>query len=36
MSAAYDIGAFEYGGGRMINIGTTIPIINYKIVLIDH
>jgi hypothetical protein len=34
--AAYDIGAFEYGVNRMINIGTTIPTINYKIVLIDH
>ena len=34
--AAYDIGAFEYGVGRMINIGTMIPTINYKIVLIDH
>jgi len=34
--AAYDIGAFEYGAGRMILIGTTIPTINYKIPLIDH
>ena len=36
MMAAYDIGAFEYGVNRMINIGTTIPTINYKLVLIDH
>lgn len=34
--AAYDIGAFEYGTGRLVNIGTTIPTINYKLVLIDH
>lgn len=34
--AAYDIGAFEYGVGRMILIGTTIPTINYKIPLIEH
>lgn len=37
MSAAYDIGAFEYGVGRMMILnGTTMPTINYKIVLIDH
>lgn len=34
--AAYDIGAFEYGLNRMLRIGTTIPTINYQIVLIDH
>lgn len=34
--AAYDIGAFEYGANRMMRIGTTIPTINYQIVLIDH
>lgn len=34
--AAYDIGAFEYGINRMMRIGTTIPTINYQIVLIDH
>lgn len=34
--AAYDIGAFEYGVNRMVRIGTTIPTINYKIILIDH
>lgn len=34
--AAYDIGAFEYGANRMMRIGTTIPTINYQIILIDH
>jgi len=34
--AAYDIGAFEYGLNRLVKIGTTIPTINYKVVLIDH
>lgn len=35
--AAYDIGAFEYGVGRMMILnGATMPTINYKIVLIDH
>jgi hypothetical protein len=34
--AAYDIGAFEYGVNRMVRIGTTMPTINYKIILIDH
>lgn len=35
--AAYDIGAFEYGVGRLMRINDTIlPTINYKVVLIDH
>lgn len=35
--AAYDIGAFEYGVGRMMILnGTTMPTINYRIPLIDH
>ena len=34
--AAYDMGAFEYGLNRLVNIGTTVPTINYQIVLIDH
>ena len=35
--AAYDIGAFEWGVGRMMILnGTTMPTINYKMVLIDH
>jgi hypothetical protein len=35
--AAYDIGAFEWGVGRMMILnGTTMPTINYKTVLIDH
>jgi hypothetical protein len=35
--AAYDIGAFEYGVGRLMILNDTImPTINYKIPLIDH
>lgn len=35
--SAYDIGAFEYGVGRMMILnGTTMPTINYKLILIDH
>ena len=35
--AAYDIGAFEYGVGRLMLLNDTIlPTINYKIPLIDH
>ena len=35
--AAYDIGAFEYGANRMLKIDdTTLPTINYKLILIDH
>lgn len=35
--AAYDIGAFEYGTGRLMILNDTIvPTINYKIILIDH
>jgi hypothetical protein len=36
MSAAYDIGAFEYGVGRLVRIGTAVPTLNYKLILIDH
>jgi hypothetical protein len=34
--AAYDIGAFEYGVGRLVRIGTAVPTLNYKLILIDH
>jgi len=35
--AAYDIGAFEYGVGRMMILNDSImPTINYKIPLIEH
>ena len=34
--ATYDIGAFEWGAGRLLKIGTVLPTIDYKVVLIDH
>ena len=35
--AAYDIGAFEYGVGRLMILNDSImPTINYKIPLIEH
>ena len=36
MTAAYDIGAFEYQGRVLLIIDDKIATINYKIPLIEH